>query len=138
MDEIKRFIIVDDDTFSNKICTMLLKSLYPNIEIKSFDAPENALSYIKEDYINLALCYKTILLLDVNMPTMTGWEFLEAFKDFESEIKNNVCVFILSSSVDENDIEKTKKYACLDFISKPPTTKSIANAVELAKITLCC
>jgi two-component system, chemotaxis family, chemotaxis protein CheY len=138
MDEIKRFIIVDDDEFSNRICVVLLKMLYPNTEIKSFIEPENALSFLKEDFALTSICNKTILLLDVNMPSMTGWEFLDEFKYFREEIRNNVSVFILSSSVDENDMEKTKKYGCLEFISKPPTTQSIANAVELAKKRPCC
>ncbi|WP_287059311.1 response regulator, partial [Algoriphagus sp.] len=62
------------------------------------------------------------LFLDLNMPEMTGWDFLD---NFDSQ-KNEAEIYILSSSVDERDINKASKYQVVkDYLSKPLIKKYI-------------
>ena len=129
--ERNKFFIIDDDPFNNKICTMIIKSVYTESEVISFTEPENGLAYIKEKYTNSTIDFTTIIFLDINMPTMTGWEFLEEYEKLDDEIKDRIVIFILSSSVDENDIIKTKEFRCLDFISKPLSAAALQNALSL-------
>lgn len=131
MTDKKRFFIVDDDPFNNKICTMVIKSVYADSEVISFTEPEKGLGYLKEKYDRSTSDLSTILLLDINMPTMTGWEFLEEYQKLSDEIKDRVSIFILSSSVDHSDIKKTKEYHCVDFISKPLSITALKSALDL-------
>jgi CheY-like chemotaxis protein len=67
-----------------------------------------------------------LLLLDINMPIMSGWEFLEMFDNLDFEVKDRVKICILSSSIDERD--KVRSYAnknVLEFLVKPLTDKDI-------------
>ena len=85
------------------------------------------------DYLNETIAQNKALprlvLIDINMPVMNGWEFIEAYETLGIEQK--VDMYILSSSVYENDIEKTKSYqAVKGFISKP---LSMERLVELIK-----
>lgn len=68
-----------------------------------------------------------VILLDLNMPIIDGWQFLDQLED--SELKDQLNVYIMSSSIDRTDIEKSKTYSIVkDFISKP------VNADKLNKI----
>tara|TARA_R110002051_G_scaffold181460_1_gene250950 strand:+ start:21734 stop:22150 length:417 start_codon:yes stop_codon:yes gene_type:complete len=59
-----------------------------------------------------------VIFLDLNMPTMDGWEFLDEF--IQLPIQNRPKVFIVSSSIDQKDIQKAHSYAIVqDFIEKP-------------------
>ncbi len=127
----KQFFIVDDDPFNNKICTMIIKSVYTESEIITFTEPEKGLGYLRDKYSSSTDDLTTILLLDINMPTMSGWEFLEEYEKLSDEVKDHIAIFILSSSVDQGDIEKTKEYRCLDFISKPLSVTALKNALAL-------
>ncbi len=65
-----KYIIVDDDSLNNTICTMILEEALGDIEINEFTEPEKALLFIRENVNS-----PTILFLDINMPTLNGWEF---------------------------------------------------------------
>lgn len=123
------FIVVDDDPLNNKICQLLIKSVIKESEIKTFTVPEIALEFVANDFQNSSA--NTVLLLDINMPTMSGWEFLDEFKKLNVEITNKFKIFILSSSVDENDISRAKNDAyVVDFISKPLSSNILKAAVQ--------
>jgi CheY-like chemotaxis protein len=64
-----------------------------------------------------------LIFLDLNMPVMGGWEFLDIFNtDNYSEFKN-IKVVVLSSTIDPEDLQKAKSYPMvIDFLSKPITT----------------
>jgi CheY-like chemotaxis protein len=64
-----------------------------------------------------------LIFLDLNMPVMGGWEFLDHFSSPEfSEFHTTVKVVVLSSTIDPEDLEKTKQYPIvIDFLSKPIT-----------------
>ena len=116
----KQFIIVDDDPFSNFLSkTVLLKS-FGEVAVKDFLVPEEALDYIKEEYEYSSREEKIVLFLDLNMPTITGWEFLELFKTFSPSVRSQFRIYILSSSIDPLDIERAKQNPLvIDFIEKP-------------------
>ncbi|TDN36589.1 response regulator [Hymenobacter sp. UV11] len=66
-----------------------------------------------------------LILLDLNMPVMDGWEFLDAF--MKLPIAKQVCVFVLTSSIHPDDREKAKRYNIVKgFFSKPLDENSVA------------
>ncbi len=116
----KRFLLVDDEPLSNFISTMALKKSLGEVHIDDFTMPEDGLEFIKSEPNNSPPEGKTTLLLDLNMPTMSGWEFLEAFELFDVSIKVQYNIYILSSSLDPGDINRAKANPLVvDFIEKP-------------------
>ncbi|MFN3756442.1 MAG: response regulator [Flavobacterium sp.] len=114
----KRFIIVDDDKFSNLLSKILLSKLFKNVEIKDFLLPETALEYIETEFEQHE--EKTILFLDINMPTLSGWDFLKIFETLPDSLKNQFQIYVLSSSIDPIDIERAKTDPLvIEFIEKP-------------------
>ncbi len=67
-----------------------------------------------------------IILLDLNMPIMNGWEFLDEFIKTPITGTDKVLIYIISSSVDPRDIEKVKSYEEVsNYILKPITPKDL-------------
>ena len=72
------------------------------------------------------------ILLDINMPIMNGWEFLDEFKRLNIDPLGKCKIYIISSSVFSNDINKARSYPLVkDFISKPLNVEKI---VELFRV----
>ncbi|RKR15328.1 response regulator receiver domain-containing protein [Maribacter vaceletii] len=67
-----------------------------------------------------------LIFLDLNMPVLDGWGFLDAFNESYKDV--NTKIYILSSSIDSRDIERAKQYSLVEgFIAKPLTDKIIKN-----------
>ncbi|EON78963.1 Two-component response regulator [Lunatimonas lonarensis] len=105
-----KIILIDDDPISTFVTEKLIhKNIKIPCEIFTFDNARDALSNVDKIRPNY-------LFLDLNMPEMTGWDFLEEFNP-----KNqNPEIYILSSSVDERDIKKANQYKQVKrYLSKP-------------------
>ncbi len=120
-----KYIVVDDDPFNIIICSMVLEDTLGEVGITTFTKPEEGLTFIKN------IKSPTILFLDINMPTLSGWGFLEQFEKFTEAVKMNVGIYILSSSLDQHDKDRAYRNKHVrGFISKPigsETVISIAN-----------
>lgn len=72
-----------------------------------------------------------VIFLDLNMPIMNGWEFLDAFLEIPLALREHVSIYILSSSVDPRDLEKVKEYSVINnYILKPLSRKILRNIKE--------
>lgn len=103
------FIVVDDDPFNNLVCKYTIHKFDSNAEIQLFTDPELALASIKESFPGDDENPDTVLFLDINMPIMSGWEFLEGFEAFNEKIHKQITIYILSSSIDPTDNENAEK-----------------------------
>lgn len=115
-----RFLVVDDDPINNMICTAVIKNNSKEFDVVCIESPIKALEYIENEYLEGNANSKIILLLDINMPIVSGWQFLEKFDQFSDGLKNNYTVYVLSSSISEHDTQKalTNKYV-VGYLKKP-------------------
>jgi CheY-like chemotaxis protein len=73
-----------------------------------------------------------LIFLDLNMPVMGGWDFLDSFSTTEYSDYNGTKVIILSSTIDPEDLEKSKKYPMvIDFLSKPISKEMLEYIKEI-------
>jgi CheY-like chemotaxis protein len=129
MKEARRIMIVDDDPLNNSLCRFVIHSVAPELEVIDFEFPERAMDHIREG--GLSGTSNTILLLDINMPVMTGWEFLNALEQVPSDIRNKLTTFILSSSVDSEDKERARQNQLVtDYITKPLSPEAVRNILQ--------
>jgi len=113
------YLVVDDDSTNNLICDFTIRKFDKNAIINLYLEPEKALIYIKLTYSGINEPFPTVLFLDVNMPTMSGFEFLDEFRKFDPEVKNQFVVYMLSSSIEDFKIQAKKYPFVAGFLSKP-------------------
>jgi CheY-like chemotaxis protein len=120
MKPINSVLLIDDDNIFNFLNKKIIE--YENFarKVSSQVNPGKALEELRQLYQSENEKFPEMIFLDINMPVMDGWEFLEEFEKFPENILEKCKVFILSSSIDPRDIEKSKTYKTVkDFISKP-------------------
>lgn len=129
MDKIKEVWIVDDDhIFRLFLKTILVKSE----EFEIINAFENGLLAIDElkSRIKSNTMPPSIIFLDINMPILNGWEFMEAYAEIKDAVKSKIEIYISSSSIDKYDLDKAKNDGNIkDFLTKPlklDTVKMVA------------
>ena len=91
--------------------------------------------YILSNYLKYTKEKPVILLLDINMPEMDGWEFLNRLNTFIAEQKQSLTgklfIYVLSSSVDKKDIDTAINFAnVVDYIIKPITKDIIRKVMD--------
>jgi len=119
-----KFILVDDDPLNNTICSLMLKRTLHEAGIKTFERPQEGLVFIQSN-INKLITH-SVLFLDIHMPTLTAWDFLGQYESFSEEIKKQISIYLLSSSISQRDRDKAKSYESVKgFITKPLTTEKI-------------
>lgn len=132
----QRYMVVDDDATNNMICEFTIKRFDKEADIKVFSLPEDALAVIKEEYNTTPEAIPTVLFLDVNMPTMTGWEFLDVFMQFDEWVKSQFTIYILSSSI-EDFKEEARIYPFIQgFLSKPLKISNLEIMRELQELQM--
>jgi len=119
-------LVIDDDDINIFIIKKIVEKTGYEAKMVAKTNGQLAIDYLKE-LIELNEVLPHLILIDINMPVLNGWEFLEAYEKLA--IEQNIDMYMLSSSVYENDIEKAKTYKTVKgFISKP---LSIERLIEL-------
>ena len=126
----KRILLVDDDQITNFLNENLLRESNITEDIQIANDGQEALDYVKkyclENNISDQLCCD-LILLDLNMPVMDGFEFLEKFN--ELKLKENISIILLTTSSNERDLERAKNFNITGYINKPLTETKILNAI---------
>jgi CheY-like chemotaxis protein len=132
MSHFKEFIIIDDDAINNKLCRKIIEKTYPDTEISDFIDPQEGFNYIAGKYAAKQDNSRAILLLDITMPVMDAWDFLEQFEQLDANVKSRIKVHILSSSVDKGDMARAQSNKNVEYyLIKPLTKESIRLIVHV-------
>jgi CheY-like chemotaxis protein len=125
-------LLIDDDEINNFISIKLIKKALLNTEIVACLNGKFAIDQLADIQKKDPSKMPDYILLDINMPIMNGWEFLEEFKRRNIDPQGKSKIYIISSSVFSNDINKAKSYPLVkDFISKPLNVEKIKELFEV-------
>ncbi|MGI4750681.1 MAG: response regulator [Janthinobacterium lividum] len=125
-------MLVDDDEINNFITVKLIRKAFPDAVLSTYLNGKLAIDKLKNLFQENPEKIPDYILLDINMPVMNGWEFLEEYKASNLDPEKRITIYILSSSVFSNDIDKAKSYESVaNFISKPLNLDSIKEVFSL-------
>lgn len=128
-----QIVIVDDNLGILFLHELMVRESGMSEDIETFDGAEKGLDFLKG---KLESGQELLVFLDINMPAMNGWEFLESLEKLDHN--ENVHVVMVTSSVNRADREKSGRYInVVDFIEKPlsiETCKKIMSHKELGKV----
>jgi len=126
---INRLFIIDDDLVYIMLTKKVINSTGQVSEINAFENGLDAISFLNENFENPDLL-PDIILLDLMMPVMDGWQFLDEFILLSSKLHSKIPVFIVSSSINPEDHSKaTSMKEVADFIIKPITKEKLINII---------
>lgn len=121
-------LIIDDDQVNNFVLRNIILRAYPDAQI--FTQPEGtgALDFL-QSRVDEGLSIPGILLLDINMPMMSGFGFLDRFQNQFPDADS--FVYMVSSSISKNDQQKANSYGSVQgYITKPLVNQNIVFIVE--------
>lgn len=125
--------VIDDDHIFQHLMKRLLSKLGVS-DIVFFSDGEEAAEYFQTDLTAQDL--PQIIFLDLNMPIMDGWNFLDAYQQIKLPELEHIPIYILSSSKNPKDLEKAKEYPIIfEFLSKPPMRQKLNAIFEQLKST---
>ena len=125
IDEPLHILIIDDDEINNFIAAKLIDKIPPKAKVSTCVNGQEGIDFVKNK-LNNQDEFPDIIFLDINMPLMNGWDFLEEYEHIKNDIKKKVTINMLSSSVYNDDISKAETYTTVNkFISKPLTVDKI-------------
>ena len=121
MRPINLVLLVDDDEIYKLIGSKIIESTNLVNRIKTFSNGEEAINFLKSNSKSPDLLPE-IILLDLNMPIMDGFEFLKKYILLEPKLGKKITIYVVSSSVSPADIEKINQISEVsDYIIKPIT-----------------
>lgn len=119
MNSVFNICVVDDDDIYQFTTTKTLESLDIEKSIDVFSDGEEALDFILNN-INEVDKLPDVILLDINMPIMDGFQFMDEYDKIKSKLAKNITIFMVSSSVDPVDMDRAKNInAISDYLLKP-------------------
>ena len=120
-------LLIDDDPSINFLNKLVIEKSPVRAEVKVHTDASEALEEITKNTIT-----PKMILLDINMPVMDGWEFAQRYEQLPESAQSSK-IFILSSSISPNDKKKAEQSPVIDgFFSKPLTIDMVNELVKIA------
>lgn len=124
------FIIIDDSQLDCFIGEKIIQNTGTYSSIKSYTQANEAYEAIKNSNPN-PTAPVTIVVLDIQMPVMNGFQFVEAFERLPQNIQSNYAIFMFSSSINENDKNRLENHPCIrKFFGKPISKDIVASLIQ--------
>ncbi len=120
----QHILLVDDEEVSYYLIMQLIKRVGMTARIDSVTNGAQALSFINEHYLSHS-SLPDLIFLDINMPVMDGFEFMNALHELNLPGKEKMEVIIVSSSMNPKDIMMAKAMGVKEYVSKPITQEFI-------------
>jgi len=114
--------LIDDDKIYQFTAKKMLEATGMAKNIQSFYDGSEALAFFTGESSKDEANLPDVIFLDINMPVMNGWEFLEEYEKLNGRFQKNMLLYVVSSSVDDADIRRSRQYGTVtDYIVKPIT-----------------
>ncbi|WP_420578400.1 response regulator [Ekhidna sp.] len=121
----KRIVLIDDDSTTNYLNKLIIERAALVDEVLTFESGQEALDYFRRNKSDEDV---SLVLLDINMPVMNGWQFLDQYQASNGSESNKIV--LLSSSINPADKQMAdKKKSVLDFKSKPLSVEMLNDLV---------
>jgi two-component system chemotaxis response regulator CheY len=124
--------LVDDDKIFQLTASKTIRGTALSENILQFENGEEALKFLRENLSN-ANTLPDYIFLDINMPFVDGWMFLDDYAIFKAELAKPIMIYMVSSSIDPKDINRAKNSGHIkDYVIKPVTKEKFIELLNAA------
>jgi CheY-like chemotaxis protein len=125
------YIIIDDSKIDIFIASKMIETAFPGAVIRSYLNASDALEVVQSEG---AQSKQTVILIDISMPIMDGFDFMDEFEKLPDEVKDTYIACFLTSSINESDIAKAKTFKSIRlYLNKPLTHINIQKLISTIK-----
>lgn len=133
--DIPDFIVIDDSRLDCFIYEKIIQNICGQSKtVISFSEASKALDFIKKSPVT-GNAIPTVVLLDIQMPVMNGFDFAEAFEKLSFQHKSGYAIFMVSSSTNESDRIRIGNYPSIRELYKKPLNKNIISEL-IAQVSI--
>ena len=126
---LREVLVVDDSDADLLYAQVVLEAAAVATRVRTFETGQDALAYLQRPEGHSV----DVVLLDINMPEINGFEFLDAYEKLHREHRARAGVVMLTSSPDPRDRERAFSFSCVkDYVLKPIDVASAAALVKVA------
>ncbi|MCZ6694034.1 MAG: response regulator [Bacteroidetes bacterium] len=130
MSKVDTICLVDDDEVYHYIMERTISRNKLAKTILKFMDGETAINFFNQNLANQSKLPE-LILLDLNMPVMDGWEFLQEFLIIQPQLKKKVTIYLVTSSVNETDIEKAQNFQIISgYLVKPIAEEKLLEILD--------
>jgi len=129
MQQQESFILIDDDVLSGQLFEIIIRHVSKEAKAFSFNDAEEALAFLATEV--LFWNRPALLFVDVNMPFLSGWEFLDKYDKLDAKIKAQLRIYMQSSSIDQNDNKRALADKNVTGYLEKPLTIDVINGLRL-------
>lgn len=121
------FLIIDDSYIDRLVSGMMIRKTYAASTVTEMSGGSAALDWLKSQPSHSNL----VIILDIMMPQMNGFQFLDHFDKLEHTLRTDITIVMLSSTLDENDRRRAREHPCVkDLLSKPLSPNELTRALS--------
>lgn len=124
-------MIIDDNLIDLYIVARLITKNNFGKNVLQYSSAIEALQYLQENQENIPLLPE-VIFVDIYMPGMSGFEFIAAYDKLPTSLKNHCRVFIISSSIDEQDVNKANSDSNVVAMKEKPITNAFLNELKIS------
>jgi CheY-like chemotaxis protein len=123
-------MLIDDDADDNYFHEKAIKKHNPNSTVIIQNSAIKALDYLRSENETRSP-HPDLIFLDINMPRMNGWEFLNAYNLLDTQLQSKAIVIMLTTSQNIADRSRAKSWKFVyDYISKPLTSEMMQDIIN--------
>lgn len=127
--QLRKILLVDDDEATNFLHRIIIEEVGCCEVVDVREDGVELLDYLRDN--SPLSSWPDLLFLDINMPRMDGWQFLEHYSTLDPSLRDDMVIVILSTSVNPDDIKRAKAHEMVhEFMSKPLTPEKLNSLVE--------
>ncbi|MEL6479365.1 MAG: response regulator [Pseudomonadota bacterium] len=120
-------LLLDDSLEDRFFACRVLKKTHPGCEVHEFSYGEDALAYIRSPNRRKL----DLLLVDINIPRLNGFEFVDSYSALYSELRGTAPLFLISSSINPDDRARSEEHpAITGYLEKPLTREALLTVLE--------
>ena len=128
--KINCILLIDDDKSTNFLHKIIIEETGVSEKVEAVQTGQEALDYLERKKEGV-YPRPDLIFLDINMPGMNGWEFLEEYEKLDDNLKGEIMIMMLTTSINPYDEEKAKNTKFINgFLNKPLTTEALEKIID--------